>query len=120
MTRIVAILVACLLAGCASRSNIGTPGEVVRSKAPVNYESTISNYFDLTVRGPQTNRELIVGNPERGTCPLGRGNGMVGWVVPVQYNNRNKDGSTIAITKYYFWFSEETLKGVTRRMEVCP
>jgi hypothetical protein len=121
MSRIAAIVAACLLAGCASSSNLGTTGEVVRSKPPVNYVSTITNYLDLAIRGPQTNRELILGNPERGTCPMGQGsNGLVGWVVPVQYNNRNKDGTSVAITKYFFWFSDETLRGVTRKMEVCP
>ena len=49
--------------------------------------------------------------------PLG---GHVGWVVPVEYKTRTKDSSTVTVTSYYFWFSEEVIRGVTRRMEVCP
>ncbi|OYY66676.1 MAG: hypothetical protein B7Y51_01065 [Burkholderiales bacterium 28-67-8] len=121
MRRIAATLAACLLAGCSSNPNIGTSGEVVRAKPPVNYASTINNYIDLTVKGAQTSRELNIGIPERGSCPMGQGNnGHVGWVVPVQYSALNKDGSTVTITKYFFWFADERLKGVTRRMEVCP
>jgi len=121
MRRIAALGLAVLLSACGTPQNIGTSGEVVRTKPPGNYASTITNYLDLTVKGPQTKRELIMGSPERGACPMGQGsNGHVGWVVPVQYNTLNKDGSTVTITKYFFWFSDETLKGVTRRMEVCP
>jgi hypothetical protein len=121
MRRIAALGLAALLSACGTPQNIGTSGEVVRTKPPSSYVSTITNYLDLTVKGPQTKRELIMGNPERGACPMGQGsNGHVGWVVPVQYNTLNKDGSTVTITKYFFWFSDETLKGVTRRMEVCP
>ncbi len=122
MRTIAATLAACLMVGCSSNPNIGTTGEVVRAKPPVNYASTINNYIDLTVKGAQTSRELSIGTPERGSCPMGQGgsNGHVGWVVPVQYSALNKDGSTVTITKYFFWFADERLKGVTRRMEVCP
>ena len=121
MSRFTVTLAACMLVGCSSNPNIGKSGDVVRANPPVNYASTISNYIDLTVRGAQTSRDLNIGTPERGSCPMGNGtNGHVGWVVPVQYSSPNKDGSTVTITKYFFWFADERLKGVTRRMEVCP
>ena len=121
MSRFTATLAACLLVGCSSNPNIGKSGDVVRANPPVNYASTISNYIDLTVKGAQTSRDLNIGTPERGSCPMGNAaNGHVGWVVPVQYSSLNKDGSTVSITQYFFWFADERLKGVTRRMEVCP
>jgi len=121
-----ALLAALLIAGCA-----GTPVQeapvVVRSRAPVNYETTITNFFDLTVRGPQPNRVLTFGKPEPGGCPLGgHVTSALGWVVPVQYATRTgsltgKDaGITVKGREYYFWFRQETLYGVTQRMELCP
>ena len=109
---------AVLLAGCAS----APPEEpVVRSIPPHNPAAAITNYFDLTVRGVDRNRELTVGTPQRGSCPMG-GNtgGYVGWVVPVEYKTRSKDNGTVIVTSYFFWFSDETIRGVTRRIEVCP
>ena len=125
--RIAAALVAALLiAGCASTPVQEAP-VVVRSRAPVNYETTITNFFDLTVRGPQPNRVLTFGKPEPGGCPLGgHVTSALGWVVPVQYATRTgsltgKDaGITVKGREYYFWFRQETLYGVTQRMELCP
>ncbi len=107
------------LSGCATGP---TPDEqVVRSIPPHNPESAITNYFDVTVRGGDKNRELTVGTPQRGSCPMGgTAGGYVGWVVPVEYKTRSKDSGTVIVSSYFFWFSDETIRGVTRRMEVCP
>lgn len=107
-----------LVAGCATPP----PDEpVVRAVPPKNPTAAITNYFDLTVRGVDRNRELTIGTPQRGACPMG-GNtgGYVGWVVPVEYKTRSKDNGTVIVTSYFFWFADETIRGVTRRMEVCP
>jgi hypothetical protein len=117
-----ALLATCLiaLAGCASPP----PSEadsVVRAVPPRNHEASITSYFDATARSFDPNRELVIGTPLRGTCPMGgSAGGYVGWVVPVEHKTRNKDSSVVTITSYFFWFSDETIRGVTRRMEVCP
>jgi hypothetical protein len=111
------VLIACLGAGCAM--NEPAPKlTVVRSTAPRGYQATITNYFDATARTLDPNRELVMGTPQRGACPMG-GN-AVGWVVPVEHKTRTKDSATVTITTYFFWFSDEVIRGVTRRMEVCP
>lgn len=107
-----------LVAGCATPPPEET---VVRSIPPRNPEQSITNYFDLTVRPVDRNRELTIGTPQRGACPMGgNAGGYVGWVVPVEYKTRSKDNGTVIVTSYFFWFSDETIRGVTRRMEVCP
>ena len=115
-----AILIACLAAGCAG--NQPAPREmVVRSAPPRNAASAITNYFNATVRGVDPNRELVIGTPQRGSCPMGaNAGGYVGWVVPVEYKTRSKDSSTVTVTSYFFWFSDEVVRGVTRKMEICP
>ena len=77
-----------LLAGCVSAPP--APREsVVRSIAPRNHEQAIANYFDATVRGVDPSRELVIGTPQRGACPMGANTGgYVGWVVPVEYKTR--------------------------------
>jgi outer membrane lipoprotein SlyB len=125
--RIAAALAAALLiAGCASAPVQEAP-VVVRSRAPVNYETTITNFFDLTIRGAQPNRVLTFGKPEPGGCPLGgHVTSALGWVVPVQDATRTGSltgqaaGITVKGREYYFWFRQETLYGVTQRMELCP
>ena len=116
-----ALLAACLaiVAGCASDP---APREtVVRSVPPRNHESAITNYFDATAKRLDPNRELVIGTPQRGSCPMSGGaGGYVGWVVPVEYKTRTKDSATVTVTSYFFWFSDEVIRGVTRRMEVCP
>jgi len=111
---------ACLLAGCESAPS--APREtVVRSTAPRNHEQAIANYFDATVRGVDPSRELVIGTPQRGACPMGANTGgYVGWVVPVEYKTRTKDSAVVTVTSYFFWFSDEVIRGVTRRMELCP
>lgn len=108
------------MTGCAGGPQAS--GEtVVRSIAPRGHESTITNYFDVTARSFDPSRELVIGTPQRGACPMGAGGGgYVGWVVPVEHKTRTKDSSTVTIQTYYFWFSDEVIRGVTRRMEVCP
>lgn len=122
MTRIAAAaLAACLIAGCAVSPPPPPTDAVVRTTAPRNHESAITNYFDATVRGVDPNRELVIGTPQRGACPMGANTGgYVGWVVPVEYKTRTKDSTTVTVTSYFFWFSEEVIRGVTRRMELCP
>ena len=116
-----ALLAACLtIAGCAG--NAPAPREkVVRSTPPRNHESSITNYFDATAKSIDPNRELVIGTPQRGACPMGgHAGGYVGWVVPVEYKTRTKDSSVVTVTSYFFWFSDEVIRGVTRRMELCP
>lgn len=121
MTKTAAVLLAACLtfAGCANQS---APKEtVVRAIPPRNHESAITNYFDATAKSLDPNRELVIGTPQRGTCPMGaNAGGYVGWVVPVEYKTRTKDSATVTVTSYFFWFSDEVIRGVTRRMEVCP
>jgi hypothetical protein len=117
-----ALLATCLIAlvGCAGNPPTGAD-TVVRAIPPRNHESAITNYFDATARSIDPSRELVIGTPQRGTCPMGGSSGgYVGWVVPVEHKTRNKDSSVVTITSYFFWFSDETIRGVTRRMEVCP
>ncbi len=115
-----AILVACLVAGCAN-DQPQVRQSIVRSTAPRNHESAITNYFDATVRGIDPSRELVIGTPQRGACPMGgQTGGYVGWVVPVEYKTRTRDSTTVTVTSYFFWFSDEIIRGVTRRMELCP
>ena len=119
-TALLAACLASLIAGCAG--NQPNPKElVVRSSPPQRYESSITNYFDATVRGIDPTRELVIGTPQRGACPMGASTGgYVGWVVPVEYKTRTKDSATVTVSHYFFWFSDETIRGVTRKMEVCP
>lgn len=117
-TAAVAIAVLLALAGCATEP---PPATVVRVLPPRNHDAAITNYFDATARKIDPNRELVIGTPQRGTCPMGGASGgYVGWVVPVEYKTRTKDSSVVTVTSYFFWFSDETIRGVTRRMEVCP
>ena len=112
------ILAACLIGGCAAPP---PTGQVVRSSAPRNAQGAITSYFDVTVRKRDPNRELVFGAPQRGGCPMGANSGgYVGWVVPVEYRTRSKDSGTVTVTSYFFWFSDEVIRGVTRKMEVCP
>ena len=115
-----AVLALCLIAGCVSAPP--APKEkVVRSTAPRNHESAITNFFDATAKSIDPSRELVIGTPQRGACPMGgSAGGYLGWVVPVEYKTRNKDTSIVTITSYFFWFSDEVIRGVTRRMELCP
>jgi hypothetical protein len=116
----VILLSACLIAGCATNSK-SVDHNVVRATPPRNHASAITNYFDATTRVVDPNRELVVGAPQRGTCPMGgNSGGYVGWVVPVEYKTRTKDSRTVTVTSHYFWFSDEVIRGVTRRMEICP
>ena len=110
---------AALLAGCVA----APPARdvVVRSTAPRHHEQAITSYFDATVRGNDPNREIVVGAPQRGACPMGANTGgYVGWVVPVEYKTRTKNSAVVTVTSHFFWFSDEVIRGVTRRMEVCP
>jgi len=108
------------LAGCAGRQPVARE-TVVRATPPRNHESSITNYFDATARSVDPTRELVIGAPQRGACPMGANSGgYVGWVVPVEHKTRSKDSSVVTVVSYFFWFSDETIRGVTRRMEVCP
>ena len=114
-----ALLVTCLtIAGCATPVPTQT---VVRAIPPRNHESAITNFFDANAKSLDPNRELVIGTPQRGACPMGGiAGGYVGWVVPVEHKTRTKDSTTVTVTSHFFWFSDEVIRGVTRRMEVCP
>jgi len=102
------------------------PPPVVRARPPVNYEKSIVSFFDLTIKGPQRNRELDIGKPEPGGCPVGGHiTSQRGWVVPVIYATRSgaltgKEPINITGKAYYFWFRENTIYGVTPKPELCP
>ncbi len=86
MKTLAAALAACLAAGCATQQRNDSV-TVVRTRAPANYQSTVTDYFDLMVPGPQTNRRLSFGVPETSDCALyGSGGRHQGWVVPVIYD----------------------------------
>jgi len=107
------------LGGCASKPP--ATEVVVRAMPPRNHQASITSYFDATTRKVDPTREIVIGTPQRGTCPMG-GNtgGYVGWVVPVEHKTRNKDSSVVTVNTSFFWFSDEVIRGVTRRMELCP
>ncbi|MDQ6681553.1 MAG: hypothetical protein M3Y67_11415 [Pseudomonadota bacterium] len=123
--RIASALLAAVVGGCASTAPEAPT--IVRSRQPTSYEHTITNFFDLTIRGPQPNRVLSIGKPEPGGCPVGgQATSALGWVVPVQYATRTGSltganaGINVKSREYYFWFRQDTLYGVTPRMELCP
>jgi hypothetical protein len=114
-----------LLIGCSSTPEPQAP-VVIRGRAPVGYQKTISDYFAFRIPGPQTNVEISYGKPEPGGCPLGLGRSSErGWVVPVVYATRRgtptgRESIDITGKEYYFWFVTDTIAGVTQRMELCP
>ena len=113
------------LVACASTAELEPP-TVIRARAPQGYEKTIASYFAFRIRGPQNNAEVNVGRPEPGDCPLDWYiTSQRGWVVPVVYATRTgeptgKETIYIETKQYYFWFLQDTIAGVTSRMEVCP
>ena len=116
-----ALIAACLMAACASREPPSPQDRVVRTLPPRNHESSITNYLDARAKATDPPHELVVGAPQRGTCPMGaKSGGYVGWVVPVEHKTRSKDSGVVTVTTYFFWFSDEIIRGVTRRMELCP
>jgi hypothetical protein len=179
-----AALASLALAGCASWSSPPpATTTVARSAAPTRYESTVNNYFDLTMPAQPTPRKISVGAPETSPCALhGTGGRHAGWVVPVIYdtsppaahaaapataqrgtpsakgsNDKANDKATKAAlaagtqavkanasgtppaattaaagsptmlkevnvtgTRYFFWFSSETLAAVSRQPDACP
>ncbi len=172
-----AALASLALAGCASWSSAPPAAPTVaRSAAPTRYESTVNNYFDLTMPAQTTPRKLTIGAPEGSPCALhGTGGRHAGWVVPVIYdttpptpaattsampqrsmptakagNDKTKTAGSSAATalplksstsgtptasgtpttalkevnvqgtRYFFWFSSETLAGVSRQSDACP
>jgi hypothetical protein len=154
MRRLTALGAAVVLTACASGP---APQSTVaaRTRAPVNYENTVSSYFDLTIAGPQNGRKLVFGAPESSHCPLlGSGGAHLGWVVPVVYDTTPPTGGksgaaataaptvktsntvstganaptgnvsladvSVTGTRYFFWFSSDTLSAVTRRVDLCP
>ena len=122
MTKTAAALLSCCLialTGCASTPR--PTDTVVRSIPPRNHEASITSYFDATTKRIDPTREIVIGTPQRGACPMGGSTGgYVGWVVPVEHKTRNKDSSVVTINTYFFWFSDEVIRGITRRMELCP
>ncbi|HEX6708358.1 MAG TPA: hypothetical protein VF169_26730 [Albitalea sp.] len=86
MRTIAAAMAACVAAGCATSQRTDAP-TVVRTKAPAHYQETVTNYFDIMMRGPQTNRKLAFGSPEASDCAIhGSGGYHQGWMVPVIYD----------------------------------
>jgi hypothetical protein len=180
---VVAVFAAFVLSGCASWwQPAPETSNIVRTRAPVNYETTIANYFDFNVVDDPSQRKLVFAAPEASTCALFGGAGShQGFVVPVIYdttlrtkpaaaapapaptvqaaapasgknakapakNAKNAKTPAPAITtsgtgaepapaiaptmtlkdvsitgnRYFFWFSNETISAVTRRMDLCP
>jgi len=153
MMRLTALSAAVVLTACAS-GPAPQLNAVVRTRAPTNYEATVSSYFDLTIPGPQTGRKLVFGAPESSLCPLfGSAGAHLGWVVPVVYDTSpplvgkapatgksatasakqplktstsasgtgaSLDEVSVTGTRYFFWFSSDTLSAVTRQIDLCP
>src|SRR3982751_2935261 len=77
-----AFAVCLALVGCVSAPDTG-PSPVVRTRAPVGYDTAIRNYFAFKKMAPQKNTEINVGTPEPGGCPLdGRITSSRGWGIP--------------------------------------
>jgi hypothetical protein len=134
---------AVLLAGCATGPAPET-STVVRSRAPAHVQSTITSYFDLTMPNSPPDRKLVFGAAEAADCAItSSGGAHLGWVVPVIYDVTGRTGTTqaparkatgsgsgsdpialsdvsISGTRYFFWFSNDTLSAVTRRANECP
>jgi len=119
-------IAACMLLASGCSTTAPEVPTVVRARPPANYDKTITSYFDLKIKGPQKDRVLDIGKPEAGGCPVGgRVSSERGWVVPVQYSTRSgapgkKSGIEVRAKAYYFWFRQDTIYGVTPRMELCP
>jgi hypothetical protein len=114
-----------LATGCAFSD--GTRAPVVdRTRPPVDYARSINTFFDMRFKAQRKDRELSIGKPEPGGCPLGgHASSERGWVVPVLATVRtgkltDKGGIQITSKEHYFWFREDTIYGVTPRMEMCP
>jgi len=95
--RMTATLLAVIVAtGCASRQSAPTMA-VRRHAAPVNYEATVTTYFDLFSNAPPAQRKLVFGVPETTDCGVaGSSRGHLGWVVPVNYETRPPPSSVSA------------------------
>src|SRR5512138_2481304 len=86
MRTIAAAFAACAIAGCATApGNDGTPA-VVRTRAPAQYQTSVSDYFDLMMPAV-SQRRLSFGTLEPSDCALyGPGGRHQGWMVPVIYD----------------------------------
>jgi hypothetical protein len=85
MRPIAAAWLACLVAGCATQRP-EPQASVVRARPPSDYQTTITSYFDVHVRGPQTGRRLAFAPPESSKCALrGTTGAYKTWMVPVIY-----------------------------------
>ncbi len=94
MRTISAAVLACLVAGCATQRP-EPKASVVRARPPSDYQGTITNYFNVHVRGPQTERRLAFAPPESSKCALRGSTGAYkAWMVPVIYETsaRPADG----------------------------
>lgn len=123
--RALSSLLACaLLAACATSQEPAAP-QVVRTRAPQNYEKTINNYLAFRLR-PQKNTRISVAPPEPGDCPIdGTPSSIRGWVVPVTQETfsgelTGKDTIRITAKPYWFWFNGDTIAGITPRADLCP
>ena len=125
LTALTALTCLAALAGCASPGQL-EQGVVDRTRAPVNYETTINSYFAFTIKNPPKNRKVEVSAPLPGGCPVGgHPSSERGWVVPVRYTTFSgvpggKDILTIVTREYFFWFRQDTIAGVTPKIEICP
>ncbi|HEX6361833.1 MAG TPA: hypothetical protein VFZ93_02685 [Albitalea sp.] len=78
---------ACVIAGCATGPRDDGATSVVRTRPPLNYQTSVADYFDLMLPAPQAQRRLAIGEPEASDCALyGTGGVHQGWVVPVIYD----------------------------------
>jgi len=113
------------LVACAGSAEPGPPTSI-RTREPQDYKKTINSYFAFRIRGPRKNTEIIVDKPEPGDCLLdGDLSSRRGWVVPVAYSTHTgaafgREVVQITTKQYYFWFLEDTIAGITPRLELCP
>ncbi len=149
MPRLAAALAALAVTGCASGPSVNAPPDPVHSRAPQNYEAVVSNYFELAMPDAPAGHKLVFGSPELSDCTLyAPGGRHLSWVVPVvedpdhsahaaarpvgrreelaarrvkgDQGRVSLDEVSVRGTRYFFWFSNDTIGAVTRRADLCP
>ena len=117
-------LIALLVVGCASTGPV--PPEKARhamrhaGEQPQNYRETIAGYLKYKLADPYSIRDLDIGEPILSCCTTDGFKRYCGWMVPVQFNAKNKFGGYVGINLHYFWFHGERLELVNGSPTFCP
>lgn len=110
-----ATLAGLMLSGCATRTAPVADVATVRSSAPVKYESTVNNYFNLTMPATATPRRLAFGAPELSRCAFyGPGGRHAGWVVPVIYDTSPQPAAPMSVPLAATGAADKKAKAPTR------